>query len=188
MPYLRIDDEGGWADDDSDLSPAVTPGPSGTFEYEPATAHFAPAKLVGPAATVCSMLIDRGATRFRGTYDGGHDEGFAHAETVWFGADPKPVEVVADTLGTKEFHTRLADAAADPKASHWHNAAKMYREDSAAAAVARALDELAHEIAAALLGGGFGTGEYSLYGAFEVDFSSGQITDDPAAGKPLNLD
>jgi hypothetical protein len=188
MPYLRINDEGDRTGD-GDLLPDATPRPGGGFQYQAATAHFAPAKLAGPAAVVHSMLIERGATRFRATYDGGHDEGFAHADTVWFGAEPKAVEGVTDLLGTKELHARLTEAAGtDSKASHWHNAVKFYREDSAADAVGRALDELAHAMAEALLGGGFGTGEYSLYGAFEVDLSSGKITDDPAAGMPLDMD
>jgi hypothetical protein len=42
-------------------------------------------------------------------------------------------------------------------------------------------DTLCAEWAAMLLGNGFGTGEYSMYGAFTVDLEACTIIDDPKA-------
>jgi hypothetical protein len=56
------------------------------------------------------------------------------------------------------------------------------------AIVADALNDLAHEIASVLLGEGFGTGEYQLYGAFTADLKSGAITDDAKAKRPKGME
>ena len=185
MPYLHVDDEADWTDD-GELSPDVTPRPVGGFDYEPAEGVFNPNDLAGPAAVVYSLLVDCGMTRFRETYDGGHDEGFAHADAVWFGDDPRAIAAAADVLAAAPFcHARLLEAARQADGSHWGDAARVYGGDTPAAAVERALDEVAHAMASALLGRGFGTGEYELYGAFVVTVTGGRIEDDPAAG-PLH--
>ena len=48
-------------------------------------------------------------------------------------------------------------------------------------------DDLATTFASRLLGEGFGTGEYELYGAFVIDLETGDMVDDPDAQKPLNM-
>jgi hypothetical protein len=43
-------------------------------------------------------------------------------------------------------------------------------------------------LAVKLLGLGFGTGEYDMYGAFTADFRSGELIDDPNAVKPAEME
>ena len=187
MPYTHVDLAAfeDLLDEHPDLSPDVVPRPSAGFDYEPAEGTFDPATLAGPVAVVYGLLTECGMTRFRGTYDGGHDEGFAHADTVWFGDDPQPITAVSDVLAAAPgCHARLLEAAREPHGSHWGDAAHVYGGDTPALAVGRALDELADAMASALLGDGYGTGEYELYGAFVVTLPGGRIEDDPAAGPP----
>ncbi len=189
MPYLHVDDESDWAEaDDGDLSPDVTPRPAVGHLYEPAEGRFDPAALTGPAAVVYSVLAECGAVRFRGTYDGGHDEGFAHADAVWFGADDRqPAATVVATLVKAGLHPRLVEAAALPNASCYYNAGRVYAEATADRAVGMALEELARAMAEGLLGRGFGTGEYSLFGAFIADLQTGKVEDDPDVEIPRNM-
>jgi hypothetical protein len=98
-----------------------------------------------------------GGTEFCVNYDGGCDEGFAHPNSVVIRGQSKPYQ---DVL------TELEKTL--PKVSN----------------IARALDELAEDLAARLLGSGYGTGEYTMYGAFSINLETLQMTDDPKAQPP----
>ena len=188
MPYERGDvemfDEILGEVDEADLPPGfASQRPSGEFEYRPAAAAFAPDQLGGVARAVLDALRAAGATRFRVRYDGGHDEGFSHPDAVRFGADgPRRTAVVQEQIATPALVAAIRAAAG--RDSMWGNAAEMYAKASEAEVVGYALDELAHELATRLLGSGFGTGEYDLYGAFEADLATGSIEDDPDAPTP----
>lgn len=103
-------------------------------------------------------------------YDGGNDEGFAwfdHAEMA-SGETIDPA-ILATAL--------IANDVAIPTRMSFQ---KDWTDERV---VLEMLDyPLATNWAAALLGGqGFGTGEYSMYGAFVADLIAETITDDPAA-------
>lgn len=185
MPYLRGDAD---AFDEilSEMGDDLPPDfadkrPSDDFEYEPAETRFDPAALEPPARAILDALLARGATTFRVRYDGGYDEGFAHPESITFDQTTRPAEAVADDLATPEIVAQLRKAAASRPYNNY--------EDVNDTTLARyAVDELAHALASKLLGDGYGTGEYQLYGAFTADLRTGQITDDPAAPKPADME
>jgi hypothetical protein len=185
MPYQRYFDSENF-DPGQDEEELPTPA-YGPFEYERAEGRFSPVKLQGVAAKMYSLLKDFGATRVRVTYDGGNDEGFAHADQVWIGQEQQRIDDVALHLSKPDIVRQVREVASLPKASHWYDATKIYNTDLPSACIKRALDELAHAFAQALLGDGFGTGEYQLYGACIADLLSGEITDDSDATMPDNL-
>jgi hypothetical protein len=184
MPFVRMDPEGfdemmeELAPDD--LPPGALDRPSGAFEYESAEAQRKPEKLSHLARMALDALVGLGATAFRVRYDGGHDEGFTHPDSIQFGDTSRPVERVVAELATPPFVSQLL-ATATEKGGHYGNAADLYREADAQTAVRYVLDELAYAYASAILGDGFGTGEYELYGAFTADLRTGEIVDDPNA-------
>ena len=81
---------------------------------------------------------------------------------------------------------KIRGAATVPKSSYWAVAGEYYRKNAPRRVISDALDELAHEIASQLLGTGYGTGEYTLYGAVTVDFETGEMNDDPDAEQPTD--
>ena len=191
MPFIRGDvaifDEIMGEVDESDLPPGFADQrPSGEFEYQPAAARFDPGKLGHVARVMLEALRAAGATGFRVRYDGGYDEGFAHPDAVRFGGHPREASQVMTEITSPALVGAIRAAAG--RDSVWGNAAEMYGEASDDVAVSYALEELAHELACRLLGDGYGTGEYQLYGAFTADLESGEITDHPDAGKPSEID
>jgi hypothetical protein len=114
------------------------------------------------AAQFALAIAELGAVRAYIRYDGGNDEGFA-----WF-----------DHCVMKDGSTRDADriakdleaAGLKPKMQTWGGRSPTRG----------ALDDfVAGTWAIQLLGQGYGTGEYVMYGAFWVDLESGVATDDP---------
>ena len=188
MPYIRVDpesyDEIAEELGRDELPPGTGPRPSGAFEYESAEARVDRKKLGGPAAAALDALLALGATRFRVRYDGGYDEGFAHPDTVWVGdGDARPAAAVARELA-KPPAVALLRAAGKGLDSMHGNPGDLYGRVSDAQVGEYALDELAHELASKLLGDGFGTGEYQLYGAFTADLRTGQLVDHEDAQIP----
>ena len=188
MPYERGDvgafDEIVGEVDPADLPPDfASQHPSGEFEYRPASATFAPRQLGAVARVVLDALRAAGATALRVRYDGGGDEGFAYPDAVRFGAgELRPAALVQGQLATPALVAAVRDAAG--RASMWGNATAMYAKASENKVAGYALDELAYELSTRLLGDGYGTGEYELYGAFEADLTTGAIEDDPHAPAP----
>jgi hypothetical protein len=106
-------------------------------------------------------------------YDGGNDEGFA-----WF-----------DHVTLKDGRRLDAEALVDRLVAAGVGR-KLVAAKITIGGPARSDEEqvrdvinywLANEWVSLLLGGGFGTGEYSMYGACTVDLETGLITDDPKA-------
>jgi hypothetical protein len=123
-------------------------------------------------AILLPAMRDNGMRRVYCRYDGGHDEGFAQLEYVET-HDGKRMD-------TDAFVRWLSDHQIPDKL----RAAKILHGDASMAA--GELHEMVHysladEWAAMLLGQGYGTGEYSMYGAFTVDLEACTITDDPNA-------
>lgn len=184
MPFVRVDED---AFDDLPEEVEPLPAPSGAFDYESAKATFKPAKLGGIARLTLDALLAAGATTFRVRYDGGYDEGFAYPDEVRFADGARSVDAVAGALVAAPGFLAAVRDASNQKGSMYGNGSSVYAEASDATAAGYALDELAHELASRLLGDGYGTGEYQLYGALTADLRSGAIVDDPAAPKPPDL-
>lgn len=197
MPYIRNDVDI-YDEMVEELGEDVVGGerPSGEFEYETATATFKRADLESVSQIIFDALVSAGATKFRVTYDGGYDEGFSHSDTLFFGSgksdDADPGEARGPTSVGKALgaHKSLVDSirTAAGKSSMWGNAAEFYAKMNDAEVCTHAMDELAQELATKLLGEGFGTGEYQLYGALTADLRTGEIVDHEGVAKPGNME
>ena len=124
-------------------------------------------------------LRQLGGRQVHCVYDGGHDEGFA-----WFGS----LETAAGRLALDELCSRLAGTGLIEKLqqAEWlHQSPDHPRDESEV--LRDALEySLPEEWAVLLLSEGFGTGEYSMYGAFTVDLEGLTIRDDRDASVPEN--
>lgn len=144
---------------------AIDNGPS-TIDLMLGRAPRAPdpweAKAEAAAARIATALHELGATHAYIRYDGGDDEGFAWFDHCIFkdglrrDADTvaKDLEAGGVEPGIEAFGGRghMRDVLDDVLASMW---------------------------AVELLGEGYGTGEYVMYGAFSVDLETGLVSDDP---------
>jgi hypothetical protein len=115
-------------------------------------------------------LRKTGVQRFYCRYDGGHDEGFSRLDRA---------EMTDGTrLDADALSRRLTDAGLLNKIY----AAGIMRPSahfSDRELLRQFLDHwLANEWATMLLGDGYGTGEYSMYGAFTVDLEACTVFDD----------
>ncbi len=124
-------------------------------------------------------LRQMGGRRVHCVYDGGNDEGFS-----WFGS----LETAERKLSLDEVCLRLVGAGLIDKlqeADWLHQSTDHPRDESEVLrdAVEYSLPE---EWAALLLGEGFGTGPFSMYGAFTVDLETLTIQDDRHASVPEN--
>jgi hypothetical protein len=119
-------------------------------------------KAEGEAARFAAEMRTLGTVRVYIRYDGGNDEGFA-----WF-----------DHCVMEDGSARDADSMAkDLEAA---GIAPQMQTWGGRSPTRNALDDLvACTWAIELLGQGYGTGEYVMYGAFWVDLESGLATDDP---------
>lgn len=119
------------------------------------------------------VLKEIGGVRVRCAYDGGNDEGFA-----WF----QSLKTADGTGSKEETIARLVKAGLVDKlraGGLLHESTQHPTSDEQH--VESILEDLASEWGVLLLGYGFGTGAYQMYGAFEVDLVAGTITDDPQA-------
>jgi hypothetical protein len=190
MPYVRVDVDAFDEIVEEIGEESVAGGrPSGAFEYESAEATFKLKRLGLAARWAYDALVGAGVMRFRVRYDGGYDEGFAQPDAMVFGdGREQPVDEAARELATPERLTALRAAAAGaPRPHGWGDAGEVYAT-AGPKAVEYALYELAHELASRLLGDGFGTGEYQLYGAFTADLTTGEIVDHEDAAKPQDME
>jgi len=125
---------------------------------------------------VSTMVLELRALGARSVYcryDGGNDEGFAWLDRVEMrdGA----------SIGCDELVARLRAAGIEDKlrsTGHISGNAGFAGMDALTATISWML---AHEWATRLLGEGYGTGEYTMFGAFSVDLDTCTITDDPNA-------
>jgi hypothetical protein len=128
-------------------------------------------------AAVIPALQKTGARRIRCRYDGGNDEGF-----VWLDS----IEMRdGERIAAAEVPQRLLDVRFPDQLRR----SKMIYETSSFSIgslpdrqkLDHILQDLCNEWALMLLGDSYGTGEYSMYGAFAVDLEACTITDDRAA-------
>jgi len=124
-------------------------------------------------AVVVPELRQIGARRAYCRYDGGNDEGFCWFDSVEMEDSER---ITAAALVQRAWEAQLLDKL---------YAAEVMRPSDAISGQQQ-LDvfvryTLCHEWASMLLGDRYGTGEYSMYGAFTVDLETCTITDDPGA-------
>jgi hypothetical protein len=120
-------------------------------------------------ALIVAALREIGVRRVYGRYDGGNDEGFAWLDHVALASGER---LTPDEAARRLAATRLRERLAD--AGLWH--AQWGAGEKAMRDVA--LDALVTECAVNLLGGGYGTGPFYMYGAFTVDLDACTIVDD----------
>jgi len=124
-------------------------------------------------AVVIPELRAIGARRANCRYDGGNDEGFCWLDSVEMEDGGR---ITAAVLVERARDAQLLDKL--------YAAELMGRFDGMSDQRQLALffhGYLCVAWASMLLGDGFGTGEYSMYGAFTVDLDTCTITDDPGA-------
>jgi hypothetical protein len=184
MPYVSDNSRPNWIGDDGPISPA-----SSDFVYLP-TKEFGgssgPAKLRIPtdgepnsgdefenlqeARALQLSLKASGVANVYCQYDGGNDEGFAWVDHAELSSGEKlDLAALAKRL--------IANGVLARKRTPWQT------DWSDERVIQEMLDfSLAVNWAAGVLGGrSFGTGNYSLYGAFAIDLIAETITDDPNA-------
>jgi hypothetical protein len=128
-------------------------------------------------------LRDLGARRVYCRVDGGNDEGFSWLDHYEAREGNKlDVEALATLLYEKGLYDKLEAAGLkDEMRTPANDPRKSDASDSRKAALKTLLSERLVEKWASVLLGGFGGGEYSMYGAFTVDLEECTVTDDPHA-------
>jgi hypothetical protein len=124
-------------------------------------------------AVVIPVLREIGARRAYCRYDGGNDEGFSWLDNVEMQDGAR--------IGTDALEQRLSDVQLMEKlyaAGMMKRTDHMSEQEHLKSFVRYSLCD---EWATMLLGSGYGTGEYSMYGAFTVDLEACTISDDPDA-------
>jgi hypothetical protein len=119
-------------------------------------------------AMIAASMRELGVSRACCRYDGGNDEGFAWLDHVEL-ADGSRLN--AETLSERLAQTALYDRLISADLTHGRTPTKPQLMNGIC-------ETFAIETAALLLGQGFGTGPYYLYGAFTVDLTTRAITDD----------
>lgn len=134
-----------------------------------------PTDIEGPLKQLLPELVNLGVTRAYCRYDGGNDEGFAWLDHV--------VTAGGETIGCDTLVAQLAQTPVAASILAEDQAGKHAHPETTAEELVRYAirDELAIFGAAILLGEGYGTGPLVLYGAFTMDFTTGQIIDDANA-------
>lgn len=139
--------------------------------YEKAdTTQFIEEKLGPTIQLVLQQLRAMGATQLLISYDGGGDEGYAdftEARTPKGNFDfQATIEILKQGPLGEEQPERYSRYSPEEEA---HFTRADYAKD--------ALELLAYELASWLLGGGYGTGEFPLEGAFTADLETNTLTD-----------
>jgi hypothetical protein len=130
-------------------------------------------------AIVIPALRQIGGRRIYCRYDGGNDEGFAWVDSLALQDGQRiDLDTVAQRLHDAEVHRVLRSVGVEPKDPFSPTASGDLLERGA---LKYFVETLCHEWATMLLGRSFGTGEYSMYGAFTVDLETCIVTDDPGA-------
>jgi hypothetical protein len=130
-------------------------------------------------AVVIPALQQIGGRRIYGRYDGGNDEGFAWFDSLALKDGQRiDLDAVVERLHDAQVHASLRAAGVELEDPFSPTASDSQIER---AVLKSSIDRLCDDWATMLLGRGFGTGEYSMYGAFTVDLEACTIADDPGA-------
>jgi hypothetical protein len=149
---------------------------------------------------LCAAARSLGYTHFVVAYDGGSDEGFSYPSEFLKGDEH--VELAKACPELNRVFPTLAMASADdaPRAPQSLGArlrgifvpapapaARPSPSTAPTKPMARAsarCEELAECVSVAIMGEGYGTGPYEMYGRAILDLQTGVIRDDPSAPKP----
>ncbi len=154
--------------------------PNGNFsQYEPATTSFSIENLEPRPRQICEALRTIGIVTLGVRYDGGHDEGFAHFDTAQSQKQMFSLQALIEAVK----HGPLGEAAENLYV--WNESGT---EATRAQWAQSAIWELCEALAGQLLGDGYGTGEYSLYGYFTANLTTGEIIDQPTKADDLPAD
>jgi hypothetical protein len=124
-------------------------------------------------AVMVPALREIGGRRAYCRYDGGNDEGFAWLDSIEMRDGTRiNADSVAQRLGDIQVQDKLC-AANIMKRAHGVSDREQLKDF--------VRYWLCSEWASMLLGNSFGTGEYSMYGAFIVDLEACTVNDDPRA-------
>lgn len=127
---------------------------------------------------ILPALQQLGMIRAYCRYDGGNDEGFAWLEAIETRSGERyDVPALVMALSTGDIPSRLL-AAYRARVSPGFNTERTTGTDLLQEALRYELASLGAEM---LLGSGFGTGAYYMYGAFTMDYGTMTISDDPNA-------
>jgi hypothetical protein len=170
-----------------------TPQPTGRlmglmFRLLGLTDVHAPMTLEEQQVTdVLEIMRQRGLVALDCHYDGGSDEGFSYFDSATT-VDGKltQAEVLQRLKGTRLSEPEFVAAPANL----WRTVED--REGWVARRAGRTeeqrieewLDQVVEFLAVALLGEGYGTGDYAMVGRFHVDLQTGEITDLPIEPEP----
>jgi hypothetical protein len=149
------------------------------YSYESASARYSPETLEPPARAVHDALRTMGITIVRCHYDGGGDEGFA---------DFREAIRDGEVIGLESLCEQLKEGpVGDVPEKSWIYPDSYLAGLSRIDRVRQTLDHFAFGLASQLLGEGYGTGEYTMYGDFRADLRTGEIADEegtPETRKP----
>ncbi len=160
------------------------PAPAGALQRSDENRERAKREQAQRLERLLSIMIPAlrqiGGRRVYCRYDGGHDEGWAWFDNLEL-QDGERVDL--DALGQRlhdiQVQTSLRSAGFELRDVYSMRTGASPSDQGALKGLVE--DWLCHEWASMLLGGSFGTGDYSMYGAFTVDLETCTITDDPGA-------
>lgn len=127
---------------------------------------------------VLPALREIGGTHIHCGYDGGNDEGFAWFRTLETADGVREKSDVIRDLAQAGLVPKLKDSGLVRDVPDYPQSDESHIEST--------LESIADEWGVLLLGSGFGTGAYQMYGAFTVDLEAHTITDDRDARMPTD--
>lgn len=169
MPFIRPFEDTGDFDQEETTPEGYAYVPPEAYRYKDVKE-----RMSDSAQLIREVLLALGATEFHVDYDGGSDEGFAHPDAFRVAGELRPVDAVITDLVRPEIVRKLREGAPYP-----HHVYAQQRSDRQI--IEYGVEELAEECAARLLGRGYGTGEYEMYGTFVVDLRTLEMSDDENA-------
>lgn len=127
-------------------------------------------------AAMVPALRAGGARRAYCRYDGGNDEGWTWLDR-YESDDGSRIDLtrLSENLFEMNVHDRLREAGFKVHSTG------TSKDEKTAELRSFASEVLVNEWACLMLGGSFGAGEYSIYGAFTVDLVECTVVDDPQA-------
>jgi hypothetical protein len=138
-------------------------------------------------ADIGRLLRAAGVLEITCRYDGGNDEGFAHFESASTTHGTKTLdELIALLHGTRLGAVDYDPYATLPKLTSEKGRDWLARKANRTEAqrIGDFIDGFIEGIAVALLGEGFGTGEYAMEGRFRLDLRTASIVDLPMDPPP----
>ena len=126
-------------------------------------------KLEPETCQVLKIFDELGILAIYGDYNGGHDEGFAELNRVELAGGET---ILAEDLTLKLVSGPISQI--QPKALRQYYGGTLVSPEQK---VDFLLESVANDLATFLLGDGYGTGEFSMYGSFKFNLATGTIID-----------